>query len=90
MRIDWLQNYCFRRNFNNNIAPIMAGNNKLTSHIMVLTQINIKLLLYHGSSNNTISCPRMTNSVMLMTGIILNAKKSTPNATHKSKKEIGI
>ena len=40
-----MQNYRFMRKLINNTAPIIAGNKKLTTQMMVLKHISIKLLL---------------------------------------------
>ena len=50
-----IQIYRFILNPNSRKEPIMAGNKKLTVHTIVLKQINIKLLLYQGASNKTMS-----------------------------------
>jgi hypothetical protein len=79
-----MQIYLLILNPNNRKDPIIAGNKKLTAHIMVLRQINIKLFVYQGASSKTINCPRMIKSVSAMAGIMLKQSSNTATAIHKS------
>ena len=85
-----LQNYRFILNPNNRKDPIMDGNKKLTVQIMVLKHININVFVYHGASNKTMSCPRMTKSVSAIAGMMLKHSNNTAIAIHKSIVGIGI